>query len=194
MSGKKVLLVGLDLRKPRIHKLFGTKNDSGISNFLIGQDKFEDVIVKTEVENLWYAAAGPVPPNPAELIDSPPMAEFIEKAKKKFDFIIIDTPPVAVVTDALLCSAFTDFYIFVVRQRYSSKNTLKLIDDLYKNENLKSLGIIINDISLSGYYGYGLRYGYTPGYGYSYGYNYYGSYADRMYGYSGASKNYYKED
>ena len=68
---------------------------------------------------------------------------------------------------------FTDFYIFVVRQRYSSKNTLKLIDDLYKNENLKSLGIIINDISLSGYYGYGLRYGYSLGYGYSYGYNYY---------------------
>jgi tyrosine-protein kinase Etk/Wzc len=194
MSGKKVLLVGLDLRKPRIHKLFGISNEIGISNFLIGQDKFEDVIVKTKVENLWYATAGPVPPNPAELLDSPSMGEFIEKARKKFDFIIIDTPPVAIVTDALLCSSFTDIYIFVVRQRYSSKNTLKLIDDLYKNENLKSLGIIINDISLSGYYGYGLRYGYSPGYGYSYGYNYYGSYADRMYGYSGSSKSYYKED
>ncbi len=194
MSGKKVLLVGLDLRKPRIHKLFGIRNDTGISNFLIGQEKFENVIVKTEVENLWYATAGPVPPNPAELIDSPAMTDFIEKAKKKFDFIIIDTPPVAIVTDALLCSAFTDFYIFVVRQRYSSKNTLKLIDDLYKNENLKSLGIIINDISLSGYYGYGLRYGYSPGYGYSYGYNYYGNYADRMYGYWGSSNKYYNEE
>lgn len=194
ISGKKVLLVGLDLRKPRIHKLFGIKNESGLSNFLIGQDKFEDVIIKTEIENLWYASAGPVPPNPAELIDSAAMVEFIEQAKKKFDFIIIDTPPVGVVTDALLCSAFTDFYILVVRQRYSSKNTLKMIDDLYRNENLKSLGIIINDISLSGYYGYGLRYGYSPGYGYSYGYNYYGSYADRMYGYSGSSKSYYKDD
>ena len=194
ISGKRVLLVGLDLRKPRIHKLFGIKNDTGISNYLIGQDKFEDVIFGTEVENLWYAAAGPVPPNPAELIDSPAMEEFIAKAKKKFDFIIIDTPPVAVVTDALLCSGFTDFYLFVVRQRYSSKNTLKLIDDLYKNENLKSLGVIINDISLSGYYGYGLRYGYSLGYGYSYGYNYYGTYTDRMYGYSGSSKSYYEED
>jgi tyrosine-protein kinase Etk/Wzc len=194
ISGKKVLLVGLDLRKPRIHRLFGINNKTGISNFLIGQEKFEDVIVKTEVENLWYATSGPVPPNPAELIDSPAMIEFIEKAKKEFDFIVIDTPPVAIVTDALLCSAFTDFYLFVVRQRYSSKNTLKLIDDLYKNENLRSLGILINDISLSGYYGYGLRYGYSPGYGYSYGYNYYGSYADHMYGYSGSSKSYYSEE
>jgi tyrosine-protein kinase Etk/Wzc len=194
LSGKKVLLVGLDLRKPRIHKLFGINNDTGISNFLIGEEKFEDVIVKTEVENLWYATAGPVPPNPAELIDSKTMSEFIEKAKKEFDFIIIDTPPVAVVTDALLCAPFTDFYIFVVRQRYSSKNTLGLIEELHRNENLKSIGIIMNDISLSGYYGYGLRYGYSVGYGYSYGYNYYGNYADRMYGYKDSSKSYYRED
>ena len=194
LSGKRVLLVGLDLRKPRIHKLFNISNKTGISNYLIGQQKFEDVITKTEVENLWYATAGPVPPNPAELIDSPAMIEFIEKAKKEFDFIVIDTPPVAIVTDALLCSAFTDFYIFVVRQRYSSKSTLELIEELHKNENLKSMGIIINDISLSGYYGYGLRYGYYLGYGYSYGYNYYGNYADRMYGYKGSSGNYYTED
>ena len=194
MSGKKVLLIGLDLRKPRIHKLFGVSNNTGISNYLIGQEEFDNIINKTQIENLWYAASGPVPPNPAELIDSPAMGEFIEKAKKAFDIIIIDTPPVAIVTDALLCSSFTDFYIFVVRQRYSSKNTLRLIDDLYKGENLKSVGIIINDISLSGYYGYGLRYGYSLGYGYSYGYNYYGTYSDRMYGYSGSSKNYYNDD
>jgi tyrosine-protein kinase Etk/Wzc len=194
ISGKKVLLIGLDLRKPRIHRLFGINNDNGISKYLIGQIKFEDVIVKTDVENLWYAPSGPVPPNPAELIDSLAMAKFIEIAKDKFDYIIIDTPPVAIVTDALLCTGFTDFYIFVVRQRYSSKNTLRLIDDLYKNENLKNLGIIINDISLSGYYGYGLRYGYSPGYGYSYGYNYYGTYSDMMYGYVGTSDKYYKDE
>ena len=76
------------------------------------------------------------------------MREFIEKAKKKFDYIIIDTPPVAIVTDALLVSPFTDFYLFVVRQRYSSKNTLELIEELHKNENIKSLGIVINDISI----------------------------------------------
>ena len=183
-NGKKVLLVGLDLRKPRIHKIFGINNDIGISNFLIGQEKFENIIFQTEVENLWYAPSGPVPPNPAELIDSPAMKEFIIKAKKQFDYIIIDTPPVALVTDALLVSPLTDFYIFVVRQRYTSKNTLELIEELHRNENIKSLGIVINDISLTGYYGYGLRYGYSAGYGYSYGYNYYGDYVYSRYGYS----------
>lgn len=192
MSGKKVLLIGLDLRKPRIHRIFGADNRNGISNFLIGEEKFEGVIVNTEVDNLWYASSGPVPPNPAELIESEAMKDFIGKAKKKYDFIIIDTPPVAIVTDALLVSSFTDFYLFVVRQRYTSKNTIELIEELKRNESIKSLGIVVNDISMSGYYGYGLRYGYSMGYGYNYGYNYYSQYG--KYGYSNEAKNYYKDD
>ena len=98
----------------------------------------------------------------------------------------------AIVTDGLLVSQFTDFYLFVVRQRYSSKNTLELVDELYRNENIKSLGLVVNDISMSGYYGYGLRYGYSMGYGYNYGYNYYNQYG--KYGYSDSAKGYYKED
>ena len=192
MSGKKVLLTGLDLRKPRIHKILGINNETGISNYLIGEEKFEGIVKKTEYENLWYAPAGPVPPNPAELIDSEAMAGFIAEAGKKFDFIIIDTPPVAIVTDALLASPFTDFYLFVVRQRYTSKNTLELIEELHKNNNIKSLGIVINDISMTGYYGYGLRYGYSMGYGYNYGYNYYNQYG--KYGYTDSAKGYYTED
>jgi len=190
-NGKKVLLIGLDLRKPRIHKIFGMTNETGISNYLIDQEKYESIIIKTEVENLWYAPSGPVPPNPAELIDSPAMIEFIARAKKQFDYIIIDTPPVAIVTDALLLSPLTDFYIFVIRQRYSSKNTLSLLDELHRNDNIKAIGVVINDISLSGYYGYGLRYGYYSGYGYSYGYSYYGDYAYSRYGYSEKNKGYY---
>ena len=192
MSGKRVLLMGLDLRKPRIHKIFGISNDTGISNYLIREEKFESVAIKTGIDNLFYAPAGPVPPNPAELIDSEVMSEFIGKAKKNFDFIVIDTPPVAIVTDALLLAPFTDFYLFVVRQRYSSKNTLELIEELHKNANIKSLGIVVNDISMSGYYGYGLRYGYSLGYGYNYGYNYYSQYG--KYGYADSAKGYYKED
>lgn len=191
-NGKKVLLVGLDLRKPRIHKIFGINNDSGISTYLIGQEKFENIIFQTEVENLWYAPSGPVPPNPAELIDSLEMEEFIIRAKKQFDFIIIDTPPVALVTDALLVAPFTDLYLFVVRQRYSSRNTLDLIEELNRNGNIRSLGIVINDISLSGYYGYGLRYGYSAGYGYYYGHNYYGYYG--RYGKGDSGKGYYSEE
>lgn len=192
-NAKKVLLIGLDLRKPRIHKILGIENETGISNYLIGQEKFEDIIFKAEVENLWYAPAGPIPPNPAELIDSEEMKEFIMAARKKFDYIIIDTPPVAIVTDALLLATFTDLYVFVIRQRYSLKSTLNLVDDLAKNENIKNIGIVMNDISLTGYYGYGLRYGYTAGYGYKYGYYYYGNYVYSKYGYSEKGKDYYRD-
>jgi tyrosine-protein kinase Etk/Wzc len=192
MSGKRVLLIGLDLRKPRIHRIFGINNEVGITDFLIRETRFEDIIVETGFENLWYAPSGPVPPNPAELIESAAMTELIELAKKKFDYIVIDTPPVAIVTDALLVSRFTDFYLFVVRQRYSSKNTLELIDELYKNGTLKNVGLVINDISISGYYGYGLRYGYSMGYGYNYGYNYYSQYG--KYGYADSAKRYYTDE
>jgi tyrosine-protein kinase Etk/Wzc len=193
ISDKKVLLIALDLRKPRIDKIFGMSNAKGMSNFLIGESKYEEIVVSTSIKNLSYTPSGSIPPNPAELIDSPALGDFIEKAKKEFDYIVIDTPPVAIVTDALLISPVTDLYLFVVRQRYSSKNTIELIDELNHNKNIHSIGIIMNDISISGYYGYGLRYGYAMGYGYSYGYNYYGTYADRKYGYSNSSRDYYRE-
>ncbi len=164
LLGKKTLLVGLDLRKPRIHKILGVSNTTGMSTFLSGNDKFEEIIHKTSIDNLWYASSGPIPPNPAELIERKAMADFIAKAKKQFDYIILDTPPVAIVTDALLLAHHSDMMLFVVRQRYSSKNTLNLIDEIYRNREIKNPGIIVNDISMTGYYGYGLRYGYTMGY------------------------------
>ena len=176
LLGRKTLLVGLDLRKPRIHKILGLDNTGGMSTFLSNNSKYEDVIQKTSVENLWFASAGPIPPNPAELIERKTMTDFLEKARKQFDYIILDTPPVAIVTDAMLLARRSDMTLFVVRQRYSSKSTLQLIDEIYRNKEIKNPGIIVNDISMSGYYGYGLRYGYTMGYsyGYNYGYKYYG--------------------
>ena len=104
------------------------------------------------------------------------MDGFLEEARKQFDYIIIDTPPAAVVTDALVLAGHADMTLFVVRQRYTDKSTLHLIDEIYMNKEIKNLGVIVNDISMSGYYGYGLRYGYTMGYayGYNYGYKYYG--------------------
>jgi tyrosine-protein kinase Etk/Wzc len=191
MLGKKVLLIGLDLRKPRIHRILGIDNTEGLSTWLSSNCEYDEVIKTTAIQNLYYAASGPVPPNPAELIEGEKMKMFIDKAKKEFDYIIIDTPPVAVVSDTLLLSKFVDVNIFVVRQRYSSKNTLELIQELYQTEKLKNMGIIINDISLTGYYGYGLRYGYYKGYGYSYGKNYYGQYSYGRYGYSDKDHGYY---
>ncbi len=176
LLGRRTLLVGLDLRKPRIHKILGMENSHGMSNYLSGNSKYEDVIVKTGISNLWCTISGPVPPNPSELIERETMTAFLEKARKQFDYIIIDTPPVAVVTDALLLSRLTDVTLFVVRQRYTSRNTLSLIEEIYRAHEIKNPGIVVNDISMSGYYGYGLRYGYSFGYnyGYNYGYKYYG--------------------
>jgi tyrosine-protein kinase Etk/Wzc len=194
MLGKKVLLVGLDLRKPRIHKVLGIENGQGLSTYLAGETDYEEAIQPTGIKNLFYAPSGPIPPNPSELIETERMRIFIERSRKEFDYIIIDTPPIAVVTDALLISPYVDMYLLVVRQRYTSKNTLPLIQDLYKNGTLKSLGIVINDISLTGYYGYGLRYGYLMGYGYTYGYNYYGQYSNYRYGYKDKSGGYYSDE
>ena len=176
LLGRRTLLIGLDLRKPRIHRILGLDNSAGMSTYLSGNSKYDQVIQKTSVENLWYASSGPVPPNPAELIERQTMAGFLEEARRHFDYIIIDTPPVAVVTDALLLSRLTDVTLFVVRQRYTSRNTLSLIDEIYRGHEIKNPGIVVNDISMSGYYGYGLRYGYAMGYsyGYNYGYKYYG--------------------
>ncbi len=192
MLNKKVLLVGLDLRKPRIHKVFNLDNGEGMSSYLSGNCEYQEIIKETSIDNLFYAPSGSIPPNPAELLETGKMKAFFERAKKEFDYIIIDTPPVAIVTDALLLAPYVDINIFIVRQRYTSKNTLGLIDELYRENKFKNLAIIINDISLSGYYGYGLRYGYSMGYGYTYGYNYYGPYSSH-YGYSDKDHGYYSE-
>lgn len=193
LGGKKVLLVGLDLRKPRMHKILGVNNETGLSTLLSGQEEISNVYFSSRYENLWFVPSGPVPPNPAELIDSQEMKDFIDHARRQFDYIILDTPPVAVVTDALLLSSFTNFYIFVVRQRYSSKNTIELIEEIRRNDKINNAGIVLNDISLTGYYGYGLRYGYSAGYGYYYGHSYYGGYYKR-YGAENAARGYYADN
>ncbi len=191
MLGKKVLVVGLDLRMPRLTKLFNYTGDEGMSTYLSNNSDYDSLIHSTEVENLYFAPAGPVPPNPAELIESPRMAEFIERAREEYDYVIFDTPPVGVVTDTLLVAPYIDVNIFIVRQRYSSRETLDLIEQYYREGNMKRLAIILNDVKEKGYYGYGMRYSYTYGYGYNYGNNYYGNEYNGKYGQK--NKGYYRE-
>lgn len=168
MMNKKVLIVGLDLRKPRVHAILKSVNGNGMSQYLSGNASFEDVIVPTQIDNLWFAPSGPVPPNPAELIGSPKMAEFIARARNEFDTVIIDTPPVGIVTDALLLSQLSNVTMFVVRQRYTTRGSVQLLDEIFRKGEMSNVAILVNDISASGYYGYGLRYGYSLGYGQRY--------------------------
>ena len=165
MMKKKVLIVGLDLRKPRVHAILKAGNGHGMSQYLSGGATFDEVIVPTEIDNLWFAPSGPVPPNPAELIGSPKMAEFIARARNDFDTIIIDTPPVGIVTDALLLNQLANVTLFVVRQRYTTRGSVQLLDEIYRKGEMNNVAVVVNDISTTGYYGYGLRYGYALGYG-----------------------------
>ena len=124
------------------------------------------------IENLWLAPSGPVPPNPAELIETDKMKDFFELVKNDFDYIIVDTPPVAIVTDALLVSQFAHANIFILRQKYSSKHVFELINSIHDTQKMENMNILVNDIKIPKYYGYGYNYGY--GYGYGYGYEYRG--------------------
>ena len=180
MSDKKTILLGLDLRKPKLHKVFEIPNDKGLSTYLINKHTKEEIIYKTYINNLYFAPSGPVPPNPTELIETTRLKTLIDSLRLDFDIIIIDTPPVAIVSDALLINKESDLLAFVVRQNYSSKEVLKLVDDLYTNKNMKNISLVVNDLRLPGYYGYGYHYGY--GYGYNYGYAY------------GYGKGYYEDD
>ena len=172
LGNKKTLLIGLDLRRPKLHNIFNVSNGKGISTYLIGKDKFDDVIIKTNVNNLFIAASGPVPPNPAELIESEKMDMFIEQAKAEFDIVIIDTPPYSIVTDAFLIKKHADVSLFVVRQEYTTRDLIKQFDKMAKADNLKNAAIIFNDTNLSGIYRYGYKYAnkYRAEYGYMMGY------------------------
>lgn len=177
-SNKRTLLVSLDLRRPKIHKVFNMDNKMGLSNYLIDKAKYEDIIVPTNIKNLHLTLAGPVPPNPAELIETPRMDEFMQRAGRDFDIIVLDTPPLAIVTDAMLLTRHAHASLFVVRANYSSTEVLKLVEEMYDKGEVRNLGIVVNDIHFDSYL-YGKKYGYR--YGYSYGY-------------SSNGKEYYGED
>ncbi|MCC6725923.1 MAG: polysaccharide biosynthesis tyrosine autokinase, partial [Saprospiraceae bacterium] len=161
LSGKKTILLGLDLRKPKLKSYLVDKpEDVGITNFLISDLGIDDVIFKTEInDNLYFIPSGPVPPNPSELILSKKMDELMEILQSRFEVIIIDTPPVGLVADALLLNKYIDTSIFVIRSGQSRKTSLRLIEDLYKNSKLKSLGIVFNGMKTRNRYGYGYGYG-----------------------------------
>jgi len=171
LSEKRTLIVGADMRRPKIFEDFGRNNETGLSTFLSGISEFKDVIQDTDIENLFLVSGGPVPPNPSELLLTDRFELFVKSALEQFDFVIIDTPPLALVTDAFVISKFVDHTVFVLRQNYSPKEFIKSIDEYYRSGKLKNMSILLNDIYKSGL-GYGYGQGYAYHYGYSYGYGY----------------------
>jgi len=160
LSGKRVLLMELDLRKPGLSSKFGIDNKVGFSNYTISPDlKIADIIKPLSVnKNMFIISSGPLPPNPAETLMSEYTSVLVEELKKQFDYIIMDAPPVGIITDAQLLSHYADVTLYLVRQGVTERKQLSIVNDLYKSNKMKSLGIVVNDISAKDY-GYGYGYG-----------------------------------
>lgn len=171
LSGKKTLIVGADMRRPKIFEDFNCSNSTGLSTYLSNMHEFKEVVQQTEIENLYLVSGGPVPPNPSELLLTDRFEAFVKSAMQEFEYIIIDTPPLALVTDAFVISKFANHTVFVLRQNYSPKEFVRSIDEFYRSGKLKNMSIMLNDIYKSGLgYGYGQGYAYSYSYGYGYGY------------------------
>jgi capsular exopolysaccharide synthesis family protein len=172
LGDKRVVLLGLDLRKPRIVDDFNLSNAHGMSTWLSGQDDLDDVIQPSKlVDGFDIIPSGPVPPNPSELIMSHRMEEIITKLSQKYDHIIIDSPPLGLVTDALILIKHAHLSLFVVRQGVTQRQHLKHLNQLYKQNRLGKIAIIFNAVKFgrgAGGYGYGYGYGYGAGSGHGY--------------------------
>ena len=178
LSGKRTLIVGADMRRPKIFEDFNLNNEKGLSTYLSGLSDFNSVVQQTEISNLFLVSGGPVPPNPSELLLTTKFEDFVKSALDEFDFVLIDTPPLALVTDAFVMSKFVDHTVFVMRQNYSPKEFVRSIDEYYRSGKIKNISILLNDIYKSGLgYGYGQSYAYQYGYGYG-AYGGYGYYSD----------------
>lgn len=167
LSEKKTVIVGLDLRKPRLSEEFDIKNEAGVVNYLIKQNSLDEIINATQIANLDVILSGPIPPNPSELILSDVMRELILELKQKYDYIILDTPPVGLVSDALELSQFADVTLYIVRQNYTKKDMITLLNTRVKRGELTNASIVLN--------GYENKAKYGSAYGYGYGYGAYGN-------------------
>lgn len=175
--GKKTLIIDSDMRNPTVHKLFSLKTSqakNGLSEYLAGiNDNLS--FLKTEVENLSILTAGTIPPNPVELLSSPRMEKLLDFAKLHFDYIIIDAPPINIVTDAITFAKSATGYIVIVRTDITNTADVKMVVNNLNQIGANILGFIVNDVNSDKkkYYSYYSKYG---GYKYGYGYGSYGSY------------------
>ena len=167
MSNKKTVLVGLDLRKPKIFDDFEVQNDKGASNYLANDATLDEIILQTRIENMDLILSGPVPPNPSELVISPTASRLVEECKKRYDYIILDSPPLGLVADALEISKYADATLYVVRQGYTKKAMLGVINYKFQRKEIKNVSVLFNYFKERGSYG--------QGYGYGYGYGAYGN-------------------
>jgi tyrosine-protein kinase Etk/Wzc len=128
-----------------LDKALKSTNKKGLSTYLSNQDRFEDIIEKSSIDNLSFIPSGPVPPNPAELLENGNFEKFMKESKARFDYIILDSPPVSLVTDGIIAGRHADVNLFVIRFRYSNKEQIKLINELENKKTLSNVALVLND-------------------------------------------------
>jgi capsular exopolysaccharide synthesis family protein len=171
-AGKKVLLLELDLHKPRVQKALKMESDKGISTVLINKHGIPEVIMPTTIDNLNVILSGPLPPNASELVLSPKLTEIIEYGRQHFDFIIIDTPPVGLISDALVLMQMSDIVLFVINTKFAHKESVTHAHEIAQNLKLQNFGFLLNGVKRKRSKYYYNKYAY----GYGYGYGSYGGY------------------
>jgi len=188
MTGKKTVIIESDLRKPNIAKHFNITRRTGLSVFLSGSANKEDIIFPVpDFPNLYVIPAGPIPPSPVELIMNGRYEKLVQELGEDFDHLVIDCPPIGLVTDAQEIGKWVDFAVFIVRHRFTPRDAVvNILDRVHKDKKFKKSAIVLNGMKggISGYgygynygygrYGYGGSYGSGAGYGKGYGYGYYG--------------------
>jgi len=168
LSGKKTCLMGMDLRKPKLSTYLGVTNKKGLSTYLVDKHSMEDIILETSYENLYIVPSGPVPPNPSELLLKDKLKDFFTHLEKEFDIIVMDCPPVGLVSETMDLLRFSDVNLYIVRYDFTHRNHLLMINDLYASDQVRDFYAIFNGLKSGGdTYDFG---GYNYGYGYNYSY------------------------
>lgn len=147
-EGRRVLLIDTDLRKPSIHQVFRVSNHAGLSSVLAGQYVVQEIIHKTSIYNLDVLSSGPIPPNPSEMLGSKKMSSLLEELRGIYDIILFDTPPVLVVTDAMILSSLCDGVIMVVSSGKVKKENVKKAKARLEHVNARLLGVVFNNLQL----------------------------------------------
>jgi polysaccharide biosynthesis transport protein len=166
-SGNRTLLVDADMRRPRVHRIFGASNARGLSSLIVGEGTLDEVVQSTEVSNLYVLPCGPVPPNPAELLHTSVFKALLSEMERKFDRVIIDSPPVGVVADAVVMATSVDGTLVVLKAGQTSRDLAKRAARQLADVNARVFGAVLNDLDLEnqkyGQYYYYYRYGYYYG-------------------------------
>ena len=169
-TGKKVILIGADLRKPKLKRYFLNESPKvGLANYLVGESSLDDIIMQHAETKVDFIPAGPIPPNPSELLHSFRLQEMVDMLKANYDYIIFDTPPVGLVADPFMINELVDMTILVIRYHFTNLKALDQLSSLVDDGRIKRPALVLNGIKRSSIYRYGNYYGD----GYSYGSGYY---------------------